>query len=127
MLEIIDSADDVLAIKVSHKITSADLDSIMDRLDDSLSRFDTVHVFVETHGIDGLELTGLPSYMARAMPLFAKLNRFGRVAVVADQTWIRLGTRLESLVLPFISYRVFEPDDRDKALAWVESRPATTD
>ncbi len=122
MLEFLDSAEDVIAIRVSHKIRGTDLDSIMDRLEPLLNRFDKVHVFVETQVIDGIDLSGLPSYVARAMPLFTKLNRFGRVAVVADQAWIRLGTRMESMILPFISYRVFEPEEREEALAWVEGK-----
>ena len=119
MLEELDSVDDVLAIRVSHKITGADLEKIMDRLDALMARHEKVNVFVETQGIDGLELTSLPSYMARAMPLLGKLNKFGRVAVVADQAWIRAGTRLESALLPFVSYRVFQPEERAEALAWV--------
>lgn len=124
MLQFIDSAEDIIALKVSHKISGADLDAIMDRLDRLLERFDKVHVFVETEAIDGIELSGLPSYMARAMPLLGKLNRFSRVAVVADQAWIRLGAGIESAVLPFISYRVFTPEERDEAFAWVEGRAA---
>lgn len=119
MLQWIDSADDVLALTVSDKITGAELDGIMDRLDEAMAKHDTIHVFVETRSIDGIELSGLPSYMARAMPLFGKLHRFGRVAVVADQAWIRAGTRAESAMLPFIRYRVFMPDERDAALVWV--------
>ncbi len=119
MLEELDSVDDVLAIRVSHKITGADLDKIMDRLDALMTRHEKVNVFVETHSIDGLELTSLPGYMARAMPLLGKLSKFGRVAVVADQAWIRAGTRLESALLPNIKYRVYEPDERAEALAWV--------
>ncbi|MDR2857661.1 MAG: STAS/SEC14 domain-containing protein [Novosphingobium sp.] len=114
-----DSADDAIALRMSDKITGSDLDAVMDRLDALFERHEKVHVFVETRGIDGIELAGLPGYLARAMPLFGKLNRFGRVAVVADQAWIRLGTRIESAVLPFISYRVFTPDHGAAALAWV--------
>ena len=62
--------------------------------------------------------TGSPD-PARALPLFGKLKSFRRVAVVADQAWIRAGTRIESALLPFISYRVFEPAQRDEALEWV--------
>ena len=127
MLEILNSGEDVIAIRVSDKITGADLDAIMDRLDDVMASRDKVHVFVETHGIDGIELSGLPSYMKRAMPLFGKLDRFGRVAVVADQAWVRFGTRLESAVLPSIRYRTYMPDERDEALAWVEGRPVRSD
>jgi hypothetical protein len=127
MLEILNSGEDVIAIRVSDKITGADLDAIMDRLDVVMASRDKVHVFVETHGIDGIELSGLPSYMKRAMPLFGKLDRFGRVAVVADQAWVRFGTRLESAVLPSIRYRTYMPDERDEALAWVEGRPVRSD
>ncbi|AMK20571.1 MULTISPECIES: SpoIIAA family protein [Sphingomonadales] len=124
MHEFIDSSDDVLALAVSGKITGSDLDAIMTRLDSAMARHEKVHMFVETRTIDGIELSGLPAYTARAMPLFGKLNRFGRVAIVADQAWIRLASRLESAILPFISYRVFEPDQRAEALAWVD--PAKT-
>jgi hypothetical protein len=119
MLEELDSVADVLAIRIGHKITGADLDAVMDKLDELMSAHDKVNVFVETQGIDGLELTSLPRYMARALPLLGKLNKFGRVAVVADQAWIRAGTRLESAMLPNIKYRVYEPDERGEALAWV--------
>jgi len=119
MLEFINSPDDAIALKISGAIKGQELDSIMDRLDAIMERHDKVHIFVETHSVSSLELSSLPHYFSRAMPLFGKLNRFGRVAVVADQAWIRVGTRIESALLPFISYRVFEPKDRDAALNWV--------
>ena len=89
MHSFIESADDVIALKVSGKITGADLDAIMDRLDAVMAHDGKVHVFVETEAIDGIELSGLPAYVGRAMPLLGKLNRFGRVAVVADQAGAR--------------------------------------
>ena len=123
MIEVIATAGDVIAICVSGKIAGHDLDAIMDRLDAALAEHEKVHVFVETRGIEGIELSGLPAYMRRAMPLFGKLDRFGRVAIVADQAWVRFGTRLESAILPNINYRTYMPDERDEALAWVEGRP----
>ncbi len=119
MLDMIDSPDNVIAVEVSGKITGTDLDAIIDRLDAAMAAHDKVHVFVETQGIKAIELSGFPSYMTRAMPLFGKLARFGRVAVVADQAWVRAGSRLESALLPSISYRVCLPEERDEALAWV--------
>ena len=119
MLEFIASPDDVIALKISGSIKGTELDSIMDRLDAVMATHDKVHVFVETHGIAGLELASLPHYFSRALPLFGKLRSFGRVAVVADQAWVRVGTQIESAMLPFISYRTYEPDQRDQALAWV--------
>lgn len=121
MMEVLDAPEDVIAVRISHKISGVALDTIMDNLDRAMAAHETIHVFVETWAIDGIELAGLSSYVTRAMPLFGKLGRFGRVAVVADQAWIRAATKLESALLPFISYRTFTPDQRDQAFAWVTS------
>ena len=119
MLQFIPTPDDVIAVTVEDKVTSADMVAVMDRLDACLAGHDKVHVFVETRALDGIEVSGLGSHIARAMPLLGGLRRFGRVAVVADQAWVRAGTRIESTLLPFVGYRVFKPEQRDEALAWV--------
>jgi hypothetical protein len=124
MHEMLDSPDDVLALKISGTITGEDLDAIMDRTDAMMAAHDKIHVFVETEGIGGMQLAALPRHMSRALPLFGKLDRFGRVAVVADQPWMRIATRLESALLPNISYRVCKPEERDEALAWVQGKEA---
>lgn len=119
MLQFIECNDDVVAVTISERVTSADLDAVMDRLEPALQQHAQVHVFVETRAIDGIELSGLGAHVARAMPMLGQLGRFGRVAVVADQAWVRAMTRLESVLLPFVSYRVFQPDQREQALDWV--------
>jgi hypothetical protein len=126
MLEFLPSADDVIALRIAHKITGKELDTIMDRLEPMLEQHGKVHVFVETQSIDGIEIAGLGRYSARALPLFGKLMKFGRVAVVADQSWIRFWTRVESALLPFISYRTFLPEDGDAALQWVKGHSQPT-
>lgn len=119
MLEFIDAADDMLAVTVSGHVDGENLQAVMDRLDAAMARYDKIHVFAETHRIEGITLHGLPAYLARAMPLFGKLDRFGRVAVVADQAWVRNSARVESALLPGVRYRIFTPDQRDEAFAWV--------
>lgn len=118
MLKFIDSPDDVIAIEMTGTVTGEDLDAVMDRLDSAMAKHAKVHLFIETRGIDGLQISAMPHYMSRALPLFGQLGKFGRVAVVADQAWMRAATRLESAVLPNISYRVFNPEEREEALAW---------
>lgn len=126
MHEFIAAPADVLALKMTGTITGEDLDAVMDRTDAIMAAHEKIHVFVEAYGIEGLQLSALPHHMSRTLPLFGMLHRFGRVAVVADQAWMRLGTRIESAMLPFISYRVFEPAQRKEALAWVEGKEALT-
>ncbi|MGJ4801862.1 STAS/SEC14 domain-containing protein [Luteimonas sp. SDU82] len=121
MHEFIPTADDVIALSISHEVASADLEAMLDRLEARLERHGQVHVFVETRSIDGIALSGLGAHTARAMPLLGKLAKFGRIAVVADQSWIRAATRLESAMLPLVSYRVFKPEQREHALEWVKN------
>ncbi|RYE58435.1 MAG: STAS/SEC14 domain-containing protein [Rhizobiaceae bacterium] len=120
MLAFLESAPDVLAFKIGGKLEGTELDAIMDRLEPMLENEAKTHVFAETAAITGLAIGGLSRYMGRAMPLFGKLGKFGRIAVVADQAWIRWAAKAESLVLPHISYRTFTPDCRAEALAWVQ-------
>lgn len=119
MFEFLETAPDVIALRIGGKIEGAELDAIMDRLEPMLEAETPTHVYVETHAITGIAIDGLARYSQRALPLFGKLRKFGRVAVVADQSWIRLATKIESALLPNISYRTFTPDRRDEALAWV--------
>ena len=120
MYEMIETPNDVLAVRIAGKITGEGLKDIMDRLEAMMAANSKVHVYAETSSIDGIEIAGLAAHIARATPLLGKLGHFGRVAVVADQAWIRILTRIESAILPHISYRVFEPGQRDEALAWVK-------
>lgn len=119
MFEFIDSADDVVAVKVAERITGEDLTAIMDRLEQAMAKHDKVHVYVETQSLDGIEVSGLGSHVARSTPMLGKLRQFGRIAVVADQAWVRVGTRIESALLPFVSYRTFPTSERSEALEWV--------
>lgn len=119
MIEFLEAPDDVLAYKLEGRITGADLDAAMDRLEWCMGAFETVHLYMETHDITGMEIAAWPHHAARSLPLLGSLNRFGRVAVVADQAWIRGWTKVESALLPFITYRTFTPDQREEAFAWV--------
>lgn len=122
MHEFIKSPDDVLAMTYKGTITGEDLDAALDRLESMLAKPGKIHFFIEMRGVQ-LEFSAMPHHFSRSFPLFSKLDRFGRVAVVADQTWIRVLTRLESAMLPHVSYRVYEPEEREEALSWALGEP----
>jgi hypothetical protein len=126
MLEFIKSPDDVLAVKLTGTITGKDLDAILDRAEDIIAMPGKIHFYVETKGIEGIELAAMPHHFSRSFPLFGKLDRFGRVAVVADQAWVRVLTRFESAVLPYVSYRVYEPGERKQALDFAFGKELVT-
>jgi hypothetical protein len=127
MHQFIAAPNDVIALKVAGRLTGADIGATMDRLEAVMAAHPTVHVFVQTEALDGIEIGGLPAQAARALPLLGKLKRFGRIAVVADQAWVRVGARVKSALLPWISFRTFRPEEREAALAWVAGAQLTAD
>ncbi|MEO1222205.1 MAG: STAS/SEC14 domain-containing protein [Pseudomonadota bacterium] len=74
--------------------------------------------------IDATALTGFTfsavSVELVHMPLFLKwLYSLDRIAIVSDDDWIRTAARLESALLPGVTYQVYDDDEADAALAWV--------
>ena len=42
-----------------------------------------------------------------------------RIAFISDEEWMRSAARLESMLLPGVTYQVYDDDEKDAALAWV--------
>jgi len=122
MIEFIKSADDVIALKITGKLMREELEKATALLEESLAAREKTHVYVEIENYHGFDLGILPDYLPHAFAMMKQLDRFGRVAVVSEQRWIRWATRLESALLPHISYETFEGAERHRALAWVEGK-----
>jgi hypothetical protein len=67
----------------------------------------------------GYSLGAIASELPNAPALMQWLYRLERIAVVSDEKWLRAMTRLESALLPGVTYAVYDADERDAARAWV--------
>jgi hypothetical protein len=122
MLQIIPSAADVIALKMDGRLTREELQRVADLVEASLEKNAKTHVYAEVENFAGFDISALGDYLPRAFRMLKKLDRFGRVAIVSDQRWLRWAARVESALLPHISYETFESADRARALAWVEGK-----
>ena len=122
MIQLIPSAEDVIALKISGRLSRDELIQIVDLVEPSLEKHEKTHVYVEAEDFTGFDVTALGEYLPRAFRMLGKLGRFGRVAVVSDLRWLRWAAKLESALLPHISYETFEAAERARALAWVEGK-----
>ncbi len=126
MYEFLPAADNVIAFRCSGKLEQAGMEAMLDRIEASIAKHDKTHIYTEVEHFSGFETQGFQDLFKRSGKLLGKLDRLGRIAVVADQTWIRWAAKMESAVLPHVSYETFESHERDRALAWVkgeEERP----
>ncbi|MFN3389425.1 MAG: STAS/SEC14 domain-containing protein [Allosphingosinicella sp.] len=122
MIEMLETEAGVLAATFSGKLSRQDIETFTRLIEQSLGARDKTHIFAEVVDFNGLELEGFADWSPRGAAMLKRLDRFGRVAVVSDQPWIRWATKVESAILPGISYETFERSERDQALAWVEGK-----
>lgn len=120
MLSELSDAPDVIAVSISGRLEKADVERIMQRLDAAFARGGKVHIFAEVLDFEGMPADAWISDIRHGLRYLGHLHQFGRIAIVSDRSWIRFASRIESALLPFVSYEVFTPEHRDHALAWVK-------
>lgn len=125
MLTELSDADDIIAVSVSGRLEKADLEQVMQRLDAAFAHHEKVHIYAEVRAFEGMSLEAWLSDIRHGLGYLRHLGQFGRIAIVSDQSWIRTASRIESALLPFVSYEVFTPENRDRALAWVRGEAVT--
>ena len=119
MIDYIQTAGDVIALKICGRLERDELEQITSRVETSLAARPKTHLYVEIEDYRGFDPAALLDYLPHAFAMLKQLDRFGRVAIVSDHSWIRWAARLESALLPHIHYEVFEAAERHRALAWV--------
>ena len=123
MLEIIDCAKHLVAMKISGKITAEDIEKAYKAGTEALKNNERVSFFAEI--TDSLAFTpeGLLKDLKEGIKSLGNLSKYYRAAVVTDKGWLGALIRVEGLVFSSIDFRVFEPSERDKAFAWASEVP----
>lgn len=122
MIAYIDSAEDVIACTVRDGFTSAEMGALVSKVEEALETNVKTHMYVEIDGIADIDWAVIAEQVPRSFSILRQLGRFGRIAVISDDRWIRLWTRAESALLPNITYELFRPHERARALDWVQGR-----
>ena len=113
---------DVIAAQMSGHISHEELEELYECMESAIEANDMTHFYVEIAQYQGFDTEGFFELMARGWKLFGKREKLGRIAVVTDTSWLRWASRLESALLPGISYETFTMDESEQALAWVEGK-----
>ncbi|MCW6530190.1 STAS/SEC14 domain-containing protein [Sphingomonas sp. MMSM20] len=125
MLKDLSGNADIIIVSVSGHLDKQDVERIMERLDAAFALGGKVHIFAEVTDFAGMPADAWISDISHGLRYLTRLNQFGRVAIVSNQNWIRTASRIESALLPLVSYEVYPPEQRDHALAWVKGESDT--
>jgi len=110
----------VLALRIGGHVSRAEIDECYDLLQLEWESHPKLDLYIEIENLAGFDTEALVGDFRYGMGLLKQLDRFGKVAIVSSQSWILWASRLESALLPGISYRTYRPAEREQALAWVQ-------
>lgn len=108
-----------LRLEVSGEIGATEMEAGLDAFfaaAEPLERFDMLYL---VHDLRVPTLGAIRVELARLGRLWRLLPRFGRIALVADQGWVRAAARAESAIIPGITIRTFEPGEEAEARGWL--------
>lgn len=120
MLTKLDNGDSLIELAIVGRLSKEDVTKAFGVLDQAFEGSGLVHLFIEVRDFKGLALDAWISDVTHGLRYFTRLKQFGRIAIVSDQSWVRFASRLESAILPFVTYEVFTLDQRDHAMTWAK-------
>jgi len=123
MIEFINSAKHLVAMKLSGDLTADDIDNAYKATEKALKENNRVSFFAEIEPSATLTWEGIYKDLKEGIGQIGKLSRYYRAAVVTNKGWLGALARAEGLVFSSIDVRVFAPEERDKAFAWAAEQP----
>ena len=84
-------------------------------------------LLVRLQHMDLGSLHTVASDWSRKAEFFALQKRFGKVAVLTDQAWVRQSAKMQAVALPDTELKVYELADEADARVWLEQAKAETE
>lgn len=118
MLTIETLAPAVHQIVVGQKLTEKDAEkftSFVEGLEGSAKS----NLLFDLANVDGLDFSAVWEEASHLGTMLKALRKLDRIAIVADKGWLRTAARMESALLPGVTYEVFSQEKADQARDWV--------
>ena len=121
MLKIEQLTPTVDQILVSQRLTEDDVRKFV-AFAEGLDGAAKSNLLFEVADIDGLDFSAVWQEMSHFGALVKMLGKLDRIAIVADEPWLRTAARIGSAMLPGVTYEVFSSDKAGQARDWVLSK-----
>jgi hypothetical protein len=119
MYRITQPGPDRLDIELSGRIDSATMRTLLDDLMHRAADVQGGRMLYRLHDFDWPTLGAIGIELSRLPALFGLIRRFDRVAVLADESWIRAASRLEGALIPGLEIHAFAHGQQAEAEAWL--------
>ncbi|MEL7036004.1 MAG: STAS/SEC14 domain-containing protein [Cyanobacteria bacterium J06592_8] len=119
MLKLIPTGSDrVIGLHVHGKIEVADLDPVIQQIEDKLKLHQKLRIYAEIESLEGMSLEALWKDIKFAVPHF---RDFEKKAVVSEKQWVEQWTNFSNKLFSSIEVKHFHFDEKEQALEWAKS------
>lgn len=110
-----------LDIEFGGKLNSDDMKAALDELVDKSRNIANGKMLYRIGDFDLPTLGAIGVEISRLPELFKLIGRFEKVAVIADQDWVRAASKIEGALIPGLEIKAFETGEETDAEAWLTS------
>ena len=114
-------APHVVAFRVEGRITAEDVGRAIRLIEARLETHEPVSLIVEVGEVKAMTIAALVEDLRYGAGQIRHLGRYYRVALVAEQGWLRAAAQVEDAVLPGVEVRAFAHAEHIDAVAWASA------
>ena len=101
------------------RLTDAEVRPALKQLEQILDEIPRLDILADVRGSPSISFAAIGEQLQHLPLAFRMIRQCERVAIVADETWVRVASRIESALIPGVSYEVYERHEEAHARAWL--------
>ncbi|MDH1261858.1 STAS/SEC14 domain-containing protein [Pseudomonas sp. GD03944] len=119
MFQVMRNGNDRIDVEMSGQLDSNEMRAALDELSQKSEGIAHGRLFCRAHDIHLPTLATMGIEVSRLPKMFTFVRRFERMAVVADQGWVRKTSEIEGALIPGLTIKAFDPKQVVEAERWL--------
>ncbi len=119
MIEVEQIAPDAHRIVAMAEFRQDDAQRIVDFAKEQLDSGGGGSLLIDLTSMAGFSFSAITVELAHLPSVLRYAYKLDRIAIISDEDWIRSAARVESALMPGLTYEVYDEDEADTARAWV--------
>jgi len=96
-----------------------DAEKIVTFAKERLSSGESGNLLLDLTSLADFSFSAISDQLMHISSMFQFVYSLDRIAIISDEDWLRSAARLESALLPGVTYQVYDDDEVEAARAWV--------
>lgn len=108
-----------LEITVEGPLVREDVARAIAEIDAMLDTVERLDILADVRGKPDIHPSLILEELKHLPTLFRMMRAIDRIAVIADENWVRTAAKIEGKLIPGVTYEVYTRDQADDARAWL--------